>query len=85
MSDILIHDVSEDLKRRLEERARVHGRNVSDEAEALLENVFAERPPRKPGLGTILSNLVPMEFRGDDFVCLRDYSERPPPDFGDFE
>jgi antitoxin FitA len=81
MSDILIRDIPDDLRRRLEERAFAHRRSLSDEAEALVEKALAAETPKGVGLGTILANLVPEEFRGDDFVALRDYSERPPPEF----
>ncbi|MCB8876741.1 FitA-like ribbon-helix-helix domain-containing protein [Acidisoma silvae] len=37
MSDLLIKDVSDDLRRRLEARAKLHARTVDAEARALLE------------------------------------------------
>lgn len=83
MSDILLHDVPDDLRRKLEERARAHRRTLADEAERLLESALAEAESSKAEprqrLGALLAGLFPVKYRGDDFVSLRDPTERPPP------
>ena len=65
MTDLLVRDVDDDLKRLIELRARVHRRSVSDEVKALLrEKLGNVRHDRK--LGTEMFNLVRPEDRGDD-------------------
>lgn len=81
MSDILIRDVTDELRRKLEERAREHRRSLSSEAAALLERALAAPEPSEFGLGAELSQLVPREYWTDDFIQPREKGERPPPDF----
>jgi plasmid stability protein len=81
MTDILLHDVSDELKQKLEARARAHNRTLSDEATALLETALKAPEPSEYGLGTELSKLVPEEYWTDDFIQPRERGERPPPDF----
>jgi hypothetical protein len=77
-ANIRIHNIDTSLKRRLAERARVNGRSVSEEVRAILEEAVPD-PPRK-GLGTLLLELVPPEFRGDDLVFERDEPVPEPTD-----
>jgi plasmid stability protein len=45
MPSITIHDVGDDLKQRLKERAAVHGRSMEAEARGILEDVLGTSPP----------------------------------------
>jgi plasmid stability protein len=79
MTDLLIRDIDPDLLFLIEQRARTHNRNVSEEAEALIRaGLNASEYDRK--MGTWMRNLVPPEYRGDlDFEYRS--PESPPPDF----
>jgi antitoxin FitA len=87
MSDILIRNVPNPLKRQIEDRARAHKHSLSREIIVLIERALAQtKPPEsselKGGLGTELSQLVPKEDRWDDFrQPSRHDPERPPPKF----
>ena len=79
MTNLLIRDIDPDLMLVIEERARTHNRNVSEEAKALIRTgLDVSEHGRK--MGTWMRNLVPPEYRGDlDFE--RRGAESPPPDF----
>jgi hypothetical protein len=78
-TDLLIRKVDAKLKRALKARAREHGRSLSDEAKAVLDEALNPRKPEK--MGTWLFNLVPPEDRGDDLI-FEYHGEMPkPPDF----
>jgi len=80
MSDLLIRKVTLHMKRQLRERARTHGRSLSEEAKALLEEAL-QKPAKDRKLGTELFNLIKPEHRGDDFVFEISGPAREPPDF----
>jgi plasmid stability protein len=80
MADLLIRDIQPHLKREIEQRARANRRSLSEEAKTLLEKALsATKDERK--LGTLMSNLLAPEHRGDDLVFEVDHPMRPPPDF----
>ncbi|WP_442753548.1 FitA-like ribbon-helix-helix domain-containing protein [Methylocystis sp. JAN1] len=81
MSDILVRNIPDDLKRQIEERARANKRRLSREIEALLKRALAAPRPSEYGLGEELHMLVPPELWTDDFIQPRDNAERPGPDF----
>jgi len=84
MPDVLIRDMSEDMKTRLAARAKANGRSLSAEIKATLDATLAgpKNPDSGPtGLGTLLSGLVAPEDWSEDFIVERDRGERPPPDF----
>jgi hypothetical protein len=81
MVDLLIRNIDPSLKRQLQDRARKHGRSLSDEAKALIRRGLAEGQ-KEVGFGTRLFSLLPDEFRSDDFVFERpDDLVEPAPDF----
>jgi plasmid stability protein len=65
MTDLLLRDIDPALKRELEERARAHGRSLSDEVRALIERGMTD-DTRAAGLGTRLFGMLPEQWRGDD-------------------
>jgi plasmid stability protein len=86
MTDILIRNVPDELKRMIEDRARANRQSLSREIEALLRRGLAIARPagndaRTGGLGTELRDLLTEEFRSEDLIPSRDKSVRPPPDF----
>jgi hypothetical protein len=81
MADLLIRNIDPSLKRQLQERARKHGRSLSDEAKVLIRRGVAGAA-NDVGFGTRLFSLLPDEFRSDDFVFeIPNDAVEPPPDF----
>jgi plasmid stability protein len=80
MADLLIRDIDPELKRRVEERALAHRRNLSDEVKALIRTGLTV-PEEDMKLGTWISSLVRPEDRGDDLIFEHPAKMRPPPDF----
>ncbi len=81
MPDLLIRDISAELKRQIESRARKSEMSLSDAAKSLIETGLkgSEIPPRR--LGTEMFELLPPEFRSDDFEFEIPGEARDPPDF----
>jgi|tagenome__1003787_1003787.scaffolds.fasta_scaffold20834772_1 hypothetical protein len=79
MPDLLIRDISVELKRQIERRARESEVSLSDAAKRLIETGLkgSETPRRR--LGTELFELLPPEFRSDDLVFeIPDLADEPP-------
>jgi plasmid stability protein len=67
LTDLLIREIDPELKEALKERARAHGRSLSDEVKAVLDDALRRpEPPKK--MGTWMASLVRPEDRGDDLV-----------------
>ncbi|HEY6833457.1 MAG TPA: hypothetical protein VI251_13315 [Pseudolabrys sp.] len=80
MTDLLIRKIDPKLKEALEERARAHGRSLSDEVKTVLDSALRRtEPPKK--MGTWLFNLLPPEYRGDDLVFEYRGEFPKPPEF----
>ena len=80
MADVLIRDIDPEMKRLIEERARDHARNLSDEVKSLIQKgLNVPEPDLK--MGTWLTSLVPPEYRGDDLVFEVPGGDVTPPDF----
>ncbi len=81
-TDLLIRKVDPKLKSELQKRARAHGRSLSDEAKSVLADAL-KRPGSSPkvGMGTLMQNLLPPEYRGDDLVFEYNGDFPKPPDF----
>jgi plasmid stability protein len=80
MTDLLIRDIDPDLKLLVEQRARTHNRNLSEEAKALIRaGLSVPEDGRK--MGTWMRSLVLPEDRGDDLVFEVPGPGSPPPDF----
>jgi plasmid stability protein len=67
MTDLLIRNVGAHLKRRLEKRARANNRSLSEEAKILIQRALAAETENRK-LGTLMSELLPIEDRSDDYV-----------------
>lgn len=77
MADVLIRDIDPDMKRLIEERARRHARNLSDEVKALIRTGL-DVPEPEPKMGDLLFNLVPPEYRVDLDWEIPDGPDEPP-------
>ena len=80
MSNLLIRNIGPRLKRKLETSARIHRRSLSDKVKVLLEKVLLEAR-RKRGIATAMLELIPDEFRSDDYVFEVPGEVSKPPDF----
>jgi hypothetical protein len=81
MPDLLIRDISIQLKRQIERRARESELSLSEAAKNLIESGLkgSETPRRR--LGTEMFELLPPEFRSDDFEFEIPGEAGEPPDF----
>jgi plasmid stability protein len=80
MTDLLIRDIDPDLMLLIEQRARTHNRNVSEEAKALI-SAGLSFPEDGRKMGTWMRSLVLPKDRGDDLVFEYRCPGSPPPDF----
>ena len=80
VSDLLVRDIDDDLKRLIEERAHAHRRSLSEEMKALARQAL-EMPEKPIGMGTYLYSLIRDEDRGDDLVFEYRGDMPKPPDF----
>jgi plasmid stability protein len=77
MAGLIVRNLTDDVKRRLQKRARRNGRSMEEEVRDILRNAVKEEP-RSGGLGTEIASL----FRGigieGDIPELRDIQLRIP-------
>jgi hypothetical protein len=80
MTALLIRDIEPQLKRQIQKHARDNRQSLSDAAKALIrQGLNAPKDERK--LGTLLGELVPEKYRGDDLVFEYRGEMPKPPDF----
>jgi plasmid stability protein len=76
MAQLLVRNLEDRLKVRLQRRARTHGRSMEEEAREILRNALREEEPAK-GLGTEIAAL----FRGrglqEEIREVRGHAARP--------
>jgi plasmid stability protein len=87
MTDLLLRNIDSTLKRKLEERARAHGRSLAEEVRALIERGIADERgiangPSADALGTRLFGMLPDKWRGDDLVFGPPQDLPEPAEFG---
>ena len=81
MPDLLIRDISVELKRQIERRARKSAMSLSDAAKRLIEAGLKDDESPRRRLGSEMFELLPPEFRSDDFEFEIPGEARDPPDF----
>ncbi|HLW92365.1 MAG TPA: hypothetical protein VKS78_13840 [Roseiarcus sp.] len=85
MPDILIRGISDELKKRIDRQAALHGNSLSREITLLIERALGDQEARdnsrEKGLGTRLLELIPTEHWTDEFIVERDKTDREPPNF----
>ena len=78
MAQLVVRNLEENVKRRLRERAKGHGRSMEEEARAIIRDaVKVDEPRKREGLGTQLMKLfanVPPEFKIEE---IRGQKPRP--------
>ncbi len=71
MADLLIRDIDPKLKRELEERARAHGRSLSEEAKSMLCDGTCRGKARKKGIG----HAAVLDWSPESFVAMISFSK----------
>jgi hypothetical protein len=80
VSDLLVRDIEDDLKRLIEDSARTHRRSLSEEVKSLVRKGL-DAPDKPVGMGTYMMSLVHPDDRGDDLVFEIKGEVSPPPEF----
>jgi plasmid stability protein len=80
MADLLIRNIEPQLKRDIQKRARKNRHSLSEEAKLLLRTALLE-PHENRKMGTALRELLPEEYRSDDYVFEIRGETSKPPDF----
>ena len=77
MAQLVVRNIEDSVKARLQRRARRHGRSMEEEVRDILRNAANEPETRTTGLGTEIANLF--KGKGYDFEVteLRGYPVRP--------
>jgi plasmid stability protein len=78
MADLIVRKVAEDVKRKLQRRARRNGRSMEEEVRDILRNAVKKQP--SGGLGTDIVNRFSGQGIGldEDIPELRGYTIEPP-------
>jgi plasmid stability protein len=61
MGQMIVRNLEDDVKRRLQARARRHGRSTEEEVRDILRNAVRDEGGRRPGLGSRIA----ARFAGD--------------------
>lgn len=78
MAQLVVRNLEDDIRNKLKERARKHGRSMEEEVRAILRSAVMSRKPPSAGLGSRLSALFgPLGFKGE-FPELRGHPMEPP-------
>ena len=78
MAQVIVRNLEDTVKRRLQRRAARHGRSMEEEVRDILRNAVKEKARPRKGLGTEIAEL----FRGlglkEPIRELRGYKIKPP-------
>jgi plasmid stability protein len=79
MAQLLVRNLEDDVKAKLQKRARRHGRSTEEEVREILRNAVKEKAEREEGLGTrIARRFAKVGLRpGEDIPEQRGYPARP--------
>lgn len=81
MAQLVVRNLDDDVKAKLQKRAKRHGRSTEEEVRDILRNVVAKDETDRPGLGTEIANL----FAGIGFDEEIPEQRGQPVRFPDFE
>jgi plasmid stability protein len=76
MAQLLVRNLEDRLKVRLQRRARTHGRSMEEEAREILRNALREEEPAR-GLGTEIAALFRDRGLQEEIPELRGHAARP--------
>ncbi len=81
MAQLVVRNIEEKVKQRLQRRAARNGRSMEEEVREILRSAAAEKSPPSVGLGTLISSLFEGTGLGYEIPELRGFSIEPP-EFG---
>ena len=76
MAQLLVRNLEDRLKVRLQRRAKTHGRSMEEEAREILRNALREEEPAR-GLGTEIAALFRDRGLQEEIPELRGHAARP--------
>jgi plasmid stability protein len=77
MAQLVVRNLDEDVKEKLKQRARRHGRSTEEEVRDILRNAVKTDDTGKPGLGTRLRALFKDIGLEEDIPELRGQEAKP--------
>lgn len=77
MAQLLVRNLDDDVKTRLQSRARRHGRSTEEEVREILRNAVRPEGDAKPPLGSRLAERFAALGFDEDIPELRDQLARP--------
>lgn len=77
MPQLVIRNLAADVKRRLQRRAKQHGRGLEEEVREILSEAANEEPSRALGLGTEIASLFTTVGLEADIPELRGHGIKP--------
>ncbi len=77
MAQLLVRNLEDQIKGRLERRAKRHGRSMEEEARDILRNALRQEDSPATGLGTEIAALFRKVGLREDIVELRGHAVTP--------
>ena len=77
MAQLVVRNLDEEVKRRLRERARRHGRSTEEEVRDILRHAVREAGASRPGLGSRIASRFAGKGVDLDLQDLRGQAPRP--------
>ena len=78
MAQLVIRNIEDEVKERLQRRAKRHGRSMEEEVREILRNVVYEDAVPTDGLGTDIAALFNKEGLDSDIAELHGHFIQPP-------
>lgn len=80
MAQLVVRNLEQSVKTKLQRRAKRHGRSMEEEVREILRDATKGEPPRREGLGTrIASHFREVGLReGEEFPELKGFTIEPP-------
>jgi antitoxin FitA len=77
MAQLLVRNIEQSVKARLQRRAKKHGRSMEEEVRDILRNAANEPEHSTPGLGTQIASLFAGKSYNFEVAELRGHPVRP--------
>jgi plasmid stability protein len=78
MAQFVVRNIENEVKARLQRRAKRHGRNMEEEVREILRDAVKEEDPPSGGLGTEIARLFAKVGIEADIPELRGHEIKPP-------
>jgi plasmid stability protein len=77
MAQVLVRNLDDDVKERLQQRARRHGHSMEEEIRTILRQALADNPATSAGLGSRIAARFAGQGLTEDLPELRGQAARP--------